>query len=407
MRSTIPFLVTSSLPRKLFFLLLCPLLVLTASLGLFAPSVASAASPAAKHMDIQLSDLTMIDQWRGWALDQNNTHVFSTQHGPEHWVSVTPKGLNLPGDDFSNSITASFFLDTTHGYLGVLQNGKTMLLSTQNGGRTWSTTPFDIPILANFVDIHQIDFLDAQHGWLSFDRNHNQPGHFDILLMSTSDGGKTWQKLLDTSENPSALPLPFGQSSHFAFTNPLNGWVTGINLSADVYLNVTHDGGKTWSKANISAIKGADFAQSYGPYWHNRNSGSLFVKYDPDTGGTPFLTTYWTHDGGQHWTMGPSTAATSFVEFFNLAFLNAKEGWSLGLDSNNQYIMHHTNNDGHTWRVLSPTGLLQPASSIIVDSQFLNAKTGWVIIKDDSNNLNLFQTHDGGHTWQLLQPGIN
>ncbi|BCL80529.1 hypothetical protein ccbrp13_29940 [Ktedonobacteria bacterium brp13] len=55
--------------------------------------------------------------------------------------------------------------------------------------------------------------------------------------------------------------MPFSLSCTFAFTSPLNGWATGIWLSGDVYLYATHDGGKTWSKANDTLIKGA--ADSY------------------------------------------------------------------------------------------------------------------------------------------------
>ncbi len=407
MRSTMQSLHVSPLFRKLFFLLFSLLLVLTASVGLFAPAVARAASLPAKHTNIQLSALTMIDQQHGWGLDQDETHVFSTKQGPEHWVSVTPKGLNLTSNDPYNRITASFFSDATHGYLGVLQNGKTLLLSTQDSGRTWRTTPFEIPILSNPVDIHQITFLDARHGWLSFDRNHNQPGHFDILLMSTSDGGKTWQTLFDTSVNPSVLPLPFGQSSNFTFVSPQNGWVTGISLSADVYFYATRDGGKNWSKANIPAIKDSYYVESHGPFWHNSRVGTLFVRYDANSSGESFLLTYQTHDGGQSWTVGTSSPAASSVAFIDLALLNAQEGWSFGLDSNNQYVVHHTSNGGRTWQIFNPTGLVQPASSVIQGAEFLNAKTGWVIIKDANNNLNLYQTRDGGHSWRLLHPGIN
>ena len=392
--------------RNFTFLLIGPLLALAAVLVMGGPAAVRAASveqAAATH--IQLSTLTMIDRQHGWALDQNETHVLSTRQGPEHWSNVTPKGLYLPGNDFNNFITASFFLDATHGYLGVLQNGLTYLLSTQDGGHTWQTTPFNIPVINGPVTIHQIDFLDARHGWLSFARDQRGPGEFDILLMSTSNGGKTWQTLLDTSQNPSALPLPIGQTSHFTFVSPQKGWVTGIYPSPDVYLYTTQDGGKTWSKPNVPAITNAISTESHGPFWRDSRSGTLFVLYLPNVSNAhDALTTYHTNDGGQNWTMGPSSPDVSTSQFA-LFFLNAREGWSLGIDSRGKYVVHHTGNGGQTWQVFNPTGLLQPPSEVVLDLKFLNATTGWTIIKDPTNSaLHLFQTTNGGHTWRELHP---
>lgn len=394
--------------RKFTFLLIGVLLALTATLAICIPTVVRAAPvKQATATNIQLSTLTMIDRQHGWALDQNETHVFSTREGPEHWSDVTPKGLNLPGNDFLNSITASFFLDATHGYLGVLQDGLPYLLSTQNGGRSWQKAPFNIPVITGPVTIHQIDFLDAQHGWLSFARDQRGPGEFDILLMGTSDSGKTWQTLFDTSQDPSVLPLPIGQTSHFTFVSPQQGWVTGIYPASDVYLYATQDGGKTWSKLNIPAITDAISTESHGPFWRDSLSGTLFVLYLPNEPNAQHaLTTYQTHDGGQNWTIRPPSPAVSSSQFA-LFFLNARDGWSLGIDDNGNYVIHRTADGGRTWQVFNPTGLLQPPSEVILDMKFLNAATGWTIIKDANGTLHLFQTNNYGRTWRELHPTVS
>ncbi len=390
--------------RNFTFLLIGSLLALAAILMMGSPALVRAAPvEQAAVTPIQLSTLTMIDRQHGWALDQNETHVLATQQGPERWSDVTPKGLYLPGNDLNNFITASFFLDATHGYLGVLQKGLTYLLSTQDGGRTWQTTPFNIPIITDPVAIHQIDFLDARHGWLSFTRDQRGPGEFDILLMSTSDGGKTWQTLFDTSQNPSVLPLPAGQTSHFTFVSPQKGWVTGIYPAPDVYLYATQDGGKTWSKPSIPAITNAYGTESHGPFWRDSRSGTLFVLYDVPSAPAS-LTTYHTHDGGQNWTMGPSSPTVSTSEY-TLFFLNAREGWSIGIDSSGKYVMYHTGDSGQTWQVFNPTGLLQPPSEVVPDLKFLDATAGWTIIKDPASGVfHLYQTDTGGRTWRELHP---
>ncbi len=400
-------IVASQRVRRLTFALMLCLL----SVGLLIPSLvhAKAAAPAGT---IQTYGPTMINQHFGWAVSANSPyHVYRTHSGPEHWNDVTPP---LIASNPQTIITSTYFPNATRGYLGVeLQNGSVFLLSTQNGGKTWQATPFNIPIISDPVTITQITFLDMQHGWLSFDRANTQPGRFDILLMSTSDGGKTWHTLFDTTQNPSALPLPYSNSSHFVFTTPQDGWVTGILPAVDVYLYATHDGGKTWKRANIAPIKGGDsvdFTQDYGPYWRNSRTATLYVKYDPSTGnGMPHITTYQTYDGGSSWILEPSSPSTSFSELYSLSFLNAEQGWSFGFNAGGQFILHHTSNGGKSWELVSPTGLLKPDSQNqeIGQLSFINARTGWISIKDIQNNWNLFQTNDGGHTWHALHPTLD
>ncbi len=389
--------------RHLVFILMLCLL----PAGLLLPSLvhAKAAAPA---KTIQVSGLTMINQHFGWAVSANSPyHVYRTHSGPEHWSDVTPP---LLASDPQTILTSSYFPDATRGYLGVLQNANVFLLSTQDGGKTWQTTPFAIPILTDPVTITQITYVDTQHGWLSFKRANFQPGDYDILLMSTNDGGKTWQTLFDTTQNPSVLPLPYGNSSHFLFTTPQNGWVTGIQLNGDAYLYATHDGGKTWKQPNIAPLKGSgsiDFSQDYGPYWQNSKTATLYVKYDTSSGnGMPHITTYQTYNGGASWILESSSPSSSFQELFSLNFLNAQQGWSFGFDGQGQFIVHHTNNGGRSWELISPTGLLKPdtQNQVIGNLSFLNARTGWVAIKDIQNNWNLFQSDDGGHTWNAIQP---
>lgn len=390
-------------------LLLVIFLVAGTLLALFAPSAAEAMAGPISEQPTQISQLNMIDQQHGWAFNQDQTRLYATQNGPEHWTDVTPSILTTTTN---NTITTSFFLNATHGYLGIVtQDNVIEMLSTQDGGKTWQTTSF--PTLTDVVNIHQITFTDPQHGWISFNAGSYQPGQFNVLLSSTSNGGKSWQTLFDTNQSSTILPMPFSLSCNFAFTSPLNGWATGIWLAGDVYLYSTHDGGKTWSKANVTPIKGAAdsyFTQGYGPYWQNNQSGTLFVNFDTSEGnGMPHVTAYQTHDGGKTWILGPSSSSTSYQEFVALNFINAQDGASFGFNGQGQYVLHSTSTAGQTWHVINPTGLIQAQADYQVVSQltFLGAQTGWVIIKDAQNNLNLFQTNDGGKSWSTLHPVAN
>ena len=355
---------------------------------------------------IKISRLTMIDQQHGWTISTNK-HVFITSQGPEHWTDVTPSFLTQNPTSY---ITTAFFLNATHGYIGLLLGNNSFLLSTQDGGSTWQTTPLNIQAASDLPAIYQITFTDAQHGWLVIDKGQVQPGQFWVLLMSTIDGGKTWQTMVDTSQNPASLPTPYSLSAEFTFTNPLNGWVTGISLNGDVYLYSTHDGGKTWSKSNITPIKGGNnnyFTQSYGPFWQNSHSGTLFVQYDANTdNGISHLATYQTHDAGKTWILGPSSPISTIPLY---SFLNAQEGWSFGFDTQGQYAIIHTSTGGLTWHTFQPTGLIptQADTQVLISMQFINSTTGWLIIQDAQGNHDLFQTNTGGHNWRQLQPVIN
>lgn len=378
------------------------MLTVLAAGGFLVPSVAQARTDSLSTQKIQLSQLTMIDQLHGWALDKNRKHVFMTYQGPGRWIDVTPSFMIKNPDSY---VTNSFFLNATHGYIGLLLGEKTYLITTQNGGHTWQTTPFNLPIIGDIPAITQINFIDTQHGWLTFDINQVQPGEFQIRLMRTSNGGKTWQTMLDTSQTPASLPVPYSLSANFTFINAQDGWVTGIYLYGIVYLYDTHDGGKTWSASGITPVKGykdINFTQDYGPFWQGSHSATLVVKYDTnDT--LSHITTYQTHDSGKSWIPGPSSPISyNFIS----SFVNAQEGWNFEFDGQDHYAILHTSNGGLSWNSFRPSGLI-PANAdtqVLENIQFINTTTGWLIIQDDQGNLNLFQTNTGGRYWHALQP---
>jgi photosystem II stability/assembly factor-like uncharacterized protein len=372
--------------------------------GFFTFSIVKAQAAAQTHA-IQISNLTMIDQQHGWALDRSAIHVYATHQGPEHWNDITPTLLT---SDSNTQITTSFFPNATRGYLGVVQDGiNVLLLSTQNNGKSWQTTSLTVP---EDFQVNQIIFLDAQHGWLNLGRPGQSPGSADLLLMSTQDGGKTWQTVVDTTTGSSSLPLPFGQSARFSFQDPQNGWATGMIPGSYIYFYATHDGGKSWSPVNILPLKGnndLELVQGYGPYWQNSHKGTFFVRFAMSNGFN-HMTTYWTTDGGKTWILGPASPSTSVNELRSSSILNAQQSWGLGYDSHDQFVIRSTHNGGLSWETIHPAGLLKAdAMNQVMDNlTFLNSTTGWVFIKDINNNWNLFQSNNGGHNWHILHPVV-
>ncbi|MBV8694997.1 MAG: hypothetical protein JO183_05860 [Ktedonobacteraceae bacterium] len=360
-------------------------------------------SSSGQRPPIQLSTLTMLNLQTGWALEKNNTRVFFTHDGPTRWMNITPPGLTLPGNDPLNSITASDFPDTAHGYLGVLQNGATTLLISRDSGKTWQSVPFDFsPLTA--VGIYQIDFLDAVHGWLAFDEDHGF-GNFRIALMSTSDGGKTWQRLVDDKQGLDG-GLPIKDPKHFLFTSPKVGWMTGPeDFAPEIRLYATEDGGKTWQRStNIPPIQNVAFSHSYGPYFNHANDGTLPVTYGVQGDNALHLAIYRTDNGGKSWSVVQTASSNTVIASDSfLTFRNAHDGWLLGLDQNNQPILRLTQDGGVHWKVLHPIGL-QGFNGVVLDLKFLTSTTGWLVTNDTSGNTILFQTNDAGQNWQALHP---
>lgn len=390
-----------------FFKLLPTAFMLTMLIvgALLAPSAAQARAASPSTQKLQISSLTMIDQTHGWALNKNLNHVYVTSQGPEHWIDVTPSFLIK---NLSSYITSSFFLNSTDGYIGLWLGESTYLLRTYDGGHSWQSTLFTIPILGDIPAIVQINFIDPQHGWLSFDRNQVQPGEFQILLMRTTNGGKSWQTMIDTSQTPAGLPAPYSLTFQFAFTNPQDGWVTGAYLYGTVYLYYTHDGGKTWNQSDIPPVKGyqdIDFTDGFGPFWHNSHVGVLTVRYDLNDG-TSHVATYQTYDGGKSWILGPSSPIGVNTVY---SFPDAQDIWGFEFGSQNHYLILHSRTGGLSWQSFQPTGLIaaNADTQVLVSIQFLNAATGWVIVKDEQGNFDLFQTNTGGHSWHLVHPVIS
>jgi len=387
--------------RPLVILLLGLLLLALVALAFETPSAHAAQVESLPTQRVQLETLTMINQQTGWSLEKDRTRALFTRNGLLHWTNVTPAGLHFPVNDSANALTAFSFLDAKHAYIGVLQHGATSLLRTQDSGKTWTSVHFNFSRFTN-VDIYQITFLDVQHGWIAFDKAHGF-GKYQIVLMSTSDGGKTWRQLLDTTQSSlSGLPNRGPKTFHFMSTQ--KGWMTGPEDAAtNARLYETHDGGKTWIRVPLPALPNVAYSVSYGPYFTTTHDGTLLVRYGTLQGTYSYLFTYRTHDGGKTWMANTAQQTKATTEWNTLTFCNAEQGWVLGLDSSRKPIIHRTSDGGRSWKTVHPAGL-HLFTEVILDLNFLTPTQGTTIDKADDGTQTLFQTNDAGQHWYALHP---
>ncbi|WP_179281056.1 YCF48-related protein [Paenibacillus sp. XY044] len=120
----------------------------------------------------------------GWLLKQTDTrgNMELIRFGADHSAQTV---LTLDKDWYPDAV---YFGDEAHGYMlfedfeandGVI----TRLLTTADGGLTWTDHPF--PADAELVDVRSIGFSDPQHGWIQFLQG----------TAVTTDGGVSWTVL--------------------------------------------------------------------------------------------------------------------------------------------------------------------------------------------------------------------
>jgi photosystem II stability/assembly factor-like uncharacterized protein len=137
-------------------------------------------------------------------------------------------------------LTQICFIDSQKGWLTGYVNGEkeknsawvagNIILATNDGGKTWYGQ-IDVyptfkwgqgPIEITLKRPMDIDFVSYTNGWILA---------YDGLLYRTTDGGRTWEKLMYDSHQ---------ERRHIDFVDTQNGWSTGLGIWS------TQDGGNTW-----------------------------------------------------------------------------------------------------------------------------------------------------------------
>jgi hypothetical protein len=95
-------------------------------------------------------------------------------------------------------------------------------------------------------------FLDGNHGWAMIVFDEGGMSKEYIALYRTLDGGAAWEKLLDPRTDNGLQACP---KTGMAFQDPDTGWITREcrGLYPETFVDLTADGGKSWSRVDLPA----------------------------------------------------------------------------------------------------------------------------------------------------------
>lgn len=242
---------------------------------------------------VELRGLSAVSLSVAWASGQKGT-VIRTTDGGGTWTVATVAGAETLDLRAIAAISASTAFAMSIG-------DSSRIFRTTDGGHTWSL---------RFVSTRKGSFLDAIRFW---DARHgiavSDPVDGRFLVVTTSDGGTTWQEIAAEGMPPS---LP-GEGAFAASGSCLtvqghgDAWfVTGGAAIARVFH--TTDYGRHWrawdSPIRAGAASAGIFSAAFRDRLHGVISGGDYAK--AELGGRNVAIT---SDGGRSWTLVDSSAS--------------------------------------------------------------------------------------------------
>lgn len=354
--------------------------------------------------------LHMFSTTTGWATGlvygPGTVRVLRTTDGGTHWRDVTPAKA-------TQSIASEDFVSASDAWVATISNSVISIFYTSDGGQSWQErgTFFDPPVFASSPSIQQIDFINAQDGWVLINQGYEQQiGEF-VDLWRTTDGGHSWTMIFGLTRAEALSiqgfhPTPYASFNlGISFMNSTTGWKTGWESGSGYdWLYKTTDGGATWQRQLLPLPLQLQSAWLYlmPPRFFNNSDGILPVGYYPANTNTWGMDFFVTHDGGATWTSTSLLQASMYdsggVDAANgtIGFLDAKHGWVVASPPNQEPTLYQTSDGGLHWNRVSITGGTTPTNIDYVSSTVAFAQG------PTSQPQTLLTTTDGGHTWKLV-----
>ena len=376
------------------------------------------------HQQSAISNLHMIDQASGWAVGEKGL-VLRTTDGGVHWQDVSPQNIPqttlwagrdwLP-DALNAWITFTLNKDGTGYYRPA---DVSYIYHTSDGGRHWQRTILH----TNGYMVGSLTFSDPLHGWLlTFHESaiHVVTGPEPVDppdLYRTTDGGKTWLKVLNAHEQAAKL-FTNVYAGGISFVHARTGFLAGdvSAMTSMPVLYITQDGGAHWQPfwspatqaSNPAIVPSANLnpTRIWAPSFFNTHDGVMPVAFE----GNSTMRLYTTHDGGATWQAGsplhvqltgPNQRLHGFIA--PPVVLDAKHVWvalNMGVDRPTR-VVYATNDAGQHWSQVIMHS--DPESNSSMAPRFTSPLVGWQLTyingPDETQFSVLYKTTDGGRTW--------
>ncbi|HEX4949640.1 MAG TPA: YCF48-related protein [Blastocatellia bacterium] len=296
--------------------------------------------------DKNLRAVHFVDATTGWAAGDGGT-IYQTLDGGKQWNPI--RNATLAGTVID--VNRIYFINENKGWmLGETregEEGRTVLLSTDDGGKIWQN--FEMPNVTSFY------FVDGKKGW-AVGRN--------ATMLRTTDGGLRW-KPIENLNRLVGLPVEsaaskFGFSDVFFLKGGEVGWAVGnfygVGTTNIGGLFMTSDGGENWQRIPIAVQRKTNSTRFTRGKLHTvrfTDVSNGVITGEMEDGDEHFFFTLKTRNGGETWEQSrvPSSGIHS------TAFVDAARGWTAasalreGSAEAKVYdtILLRTDNGGKSW----------------------------------------------------------
>jgi photosystem II stability/assembly factor-like uncharacterized protein len=370
---------------------------------------------------VNMTRIQMQTAQAGWAIGapENDPiqHILLSSDNGHTWQDHTPPAA-LAEKPADGQATSAYFASPDEAWVSfssqVLQEGQSQMVvwHTADGGKTWEgSQPLDFSSLQ--MEFHipsDLGFRDSTQGWIMVHLGAGM-SHDYIAVLTTSDGGKSWQRVIDPNTQPNLMSC---YKTGLTFTSTTEGWLTGNcpGLMPTLFFYHTTDGGTNWSEATLPVPNGkpADYyAQIEGcgiPAIDNAKAGtlSLTLRCSNFNNNTTQSWLYTSSNGGAINSNGGVTWEQHLlpIPYNQITMLSPAEGFLVGSlteDPEANGTVYHTVDGGGVWTLLIST-------SWTGAPDFVDSKNGWVVATHNQLSA-LVYTSNGGVTWVELNPVIS
>ena len=288
----------------------------------------------------RLDDFHFINPRQGWAISPNYAYLSSNKPGQIFKTNDGGVNWQMLVNNSPTFFRAIGFADSLTGWVGNLgdstvTNDTVPLYHTNDGGTTWQpVTNIPSPRPKGICGISVVtDSIIYAYG-----RYYGPP-----VLLKTIDKGTTWTS---TNMSPYASGLV---DAHFF--NKDTGFITGCigntaTQQQQALILSTFDGGATWQTRHTSTRPSEEVWKIFFP---SRNIGYASIEYQNRTSVTNIATYFLkTTDGGLTWVDMPFMPASpnTFYDLEGIGFINDTIGWIGGDACSPTY---KTTDGGTTW----------------------------------------------------------